>query len=80
MKPLRLMRYLCRLVTPPTGIVLDMFAGSGSTLVAACLERFAFAGCELSPEYAEIARSRVAAAQEIVARSQGKNVQQVLDL
>ena len=79
-KPLRLMRYLCRLVTPPNGIVLDMFAGSGSTLVAACLERFAFAGCELSPEYAEIARSRVAAAQEIVARSQGKNVQQVLDL
>jgi len=56
-KPLRLMRYLCRLVTPPDGIVLDMFAGSGSPLVAACLERFAFAGCELSPEYAEIARS-----------------------
>ena len=80
MKPLALMRYLCRLVTPPNGLVLDMFSGSGSTLVAACLERFAFAGCELSPEYAEIAKRRVVAAQEIVARSQGKKVQQVLEL
>jgi site-specific DNA-methyltransferase (adenine-specific) len=58
-KPTDLMRYLCRLVTPPGGTVLDPFTGSGSTGRGAVLEGFNFIGCELSPEYAEIARARI---------------------
>jgi site-specific DNA-methyltransferase (adenine-specific) len=58
-KPTDLMRYLCRLVTPPSGTVLDPFTGSGSTGRGAVLEGFDFIGCELSPEYAEIARARI---------------------
>jgi site-specific DNA-methyltransferase (adenine-specific) len=57
------MRWLVRLVTPPNGLALDPFAGSGSTGVAAVLEGFRFAGVELSPEYVEIARARVAHAE-----------------
>jgi len=63
-KPTALMRYLCRLVTPPGGLVLDPFCGSGSTGKAAVLEGFRFLGIELDPEYAEIAEARIAAAQE----------------
>ena len=59
-KPTDLMRYLCRLVTPPNGVVLDPFAGSGSTGKAAVLERFGFIGIELDPDYLEIARARIA--------------------
>jgi site-specific DNA-methyltransferase (adenine-specific) len=58
-KPTDLMRYLCRLVTPPNGIVLDPFMGSGSTGKAALLEGFRFVGIELSEEYANIARKRL---------------------
>lgn len=58
-KPIALMRWLIRLVTPPGGIVLDPFAGSGSTGCAAVLEDRPFLGCELSPEYAAIARARI---------------------
>ena len=61
-KPTDLMRYLCRLVTPPGGTVLDPFTGSGSTGKAAVLEGFQFVGFELSPEYAAIAQARVLAA------------------
>lgn len=46
-KPVELMRWLCRLITPPGGVVLDMFAGSGTTLVAALDEDFRAIGCEL---------------------------------
>lgn len=60
-KPTELMRWLVRLVTPPGGLVLDPFTGSGSTGVAAVAEGFRFAGVELSPEYAEIARARIGA-------------------
>jgi DNA modification methylase len=60
-KPTDLMRYLCRLVTPKGGTVLDPFAGSGSTLKAAELEGFAAIGIELQAEYVEIARRRIAA-------------------
>jgi len=63
-KPTDLMRYLCRLVTPPDGTVLDPFTGSGSTGRGAILEGFNFIGCELSEEYAEIARERIAYAQK----------------
>ncbi len=58
-KPTALMRYLCRLVTPPGGVVLDPFAGSGSTGKAAVLEGFSFIGIELNAEYVEIARARI---------------------
>jgi site-specific DNA-methyltransferase (adenine-specific) len=59
-KPTDLMRYLCRLVTPKGGTVLDPFAGSGSTLKAAELEGFGAIGIELQAEYVEIARRRIA--------------------
>lgn len=58
-KPIALMRYLCRLVTPPGGIVLDPFTGSGTTGCAATLEGFGFIGIERESEYAEIARRRI---------------------
>ena len=60
-KPTDLMRYLCRLVTPPGGLVLDPFMGSGSTLKAAELEGFSAIGIELEPAYIDIARRRIAA-------------------
>lgn len=59
-KPLALMRYLCRLITPPGGIVLDPFAGSGSTLIAALREGFSAIGIEQEAEYVEIAKARIA--------------------
>jgi hypothetical protein len=60
-KPIKLMSYLINLVTPPGGIVLDPFMGSGSTGVAAIKEGFQFIGCELNPEYLEIAKNRIEA-------------------
>lgn len=63
-KPLALMRYLVTLITPPGGIVLDPFAGSGSTLVACAELGFPAIGIELSEEYAEIAARRVRHAQQ----------------
>ena len=58
-KPTELMKYLCRLVTQPGGIVLDPFMGSGSTGKAAILEGFHFIGCELDEEYLAIAEARI---------------------
>lgn len=58
-KPVDLMRWLCRLVTPKGGTVLDPFMGSGSTLIAADAEQFNAIGCELSPDYAAIAERRI---------------------
>jgi DNA modification methylase len=68
-KPTALMRYLCRLVTPPGGSVFDPFTGSGSTGRGAVLEGFTFQGAELSEEYAEIARLRIKAASETAAKN-----------
>ena len=62
-KPTALMRYLCRLVTPPRGIVLDPFMGSGSTGKAAILEGFQFIGIEREQEYVAIAKARIAGAE-----------------
>ena len=62
-KPTDLMRYLCRLVTPPGGTVLDPFAGSGSTGKAALIEGFRFIGIERDEDSCVIARARLAAAQ-----------------
>jgi site-specific DNA-methyltransferase (adenine-specific) len=58
-KPTDLMRWLCRLVTPASGIVFDPFAGSGSTGKAAMLEGFRFVGAEMTPEYIPIAQARI---------------------
>ena len=58
-KPTALMRYLCRLVTPPSGIFLDPFMGSGSTGKAAMLEGFEFIGIERDDAYFEIAKERI---------------------
>ena len=58
-KPTDLMAWLVRLVTPPGGTVLDPFAGSGSTLVAAKREGFSYVGIEQEAEYVEIAKARV---------------------
>lgn len=58
-KPNELMAYLCRLVTPPGGLVLDPFNGSGSTGKAARREGFRYVGIEMDPDYADIARERI---------------------
>jgi site-specific DNA-methyltransferase (adenine-specific) len=59
LKPINLMTYLCRLVTPPNGIVLDPFMGSGSTGIAAQLEGFRFVGMEMDADYFKIAEARI---------------------
>jgi hypothetical protein len=64
-KPTGLMRYLCRLVTPPGGIVLDPFMGSGSTGKAAILEGFRFIGIERETEYLAIAEARISHASNL---------------
>lgn len=58
-KPVNLMAYLCRLITPPNGIILDPFVGSGSTGIAALLEGFNFIGMEMDEEYIKIAEGRI---------------------
>lgn len=58
-KPTELMRYLCRLITPTGGTVLDPFNGSGSTGKAALLEGFNYVGIELDPDYVAIAEARI---------------------
>ena len=63
-KPLEIMRYLCKLTKTPTGgVVLDPFMGSGTTGMAAILESRDFIGIEISEEYYNIARKRIAWAQ-----------------
>lgn len=58
-KPIDLMQYLCRLITPPNGTILDPFLGSGSTGKAAMYEGFNFVGIELTQEYLPIAKARI---------------------
>ena len=62
-KPVSLMRYLVRLVTPPNGTVLDPFLGSGTTAVAAIAEGFKWVGCEMTADYLPIISGRVTHAQ-----------------
>lgn len=59
-KPLSLMKYLVRLITPKEGVVLDPFVGSGTTAIAANLEGFNFVGFEREEEFVQIAQARVA--------------------
>ena len=63
-KPINLMTYLCRLITPENGIVLDPFMGSGSTGIAAQLEGFRFVGMEMDEDYFKIAEARINAYEE----------------
>lgn len=58
-KPVKLMQYLVRLITPPNGIVLDPFCGSGTTGIACKIEGFEFVGMEQDPEYSKIAEARI---------------------
>ena len=59
-KPIGVMRWLCRLITPPGGTVLDPFLGSGTTAVSACLEgKFNAIGCEMTEEYWPIIEGRI---------------------
>ena len=59
-KPIALMRYLIKLVTPPGGLVCDPFTGSGTTLCAAVIDGYQYIGIDMTPEYIEIAKRRVA--------------------
>lgn len=67
-KPVDLMSWLCRLVTRPGGTILDPFVGSGSTGVAAVAGGWNFIGCEIEPEYVQIARARIAATAPLLAK------------
>jgi site-specific DNA-methyltransferase (adenine-specific) len=58
-KPIKLMRWLCRLLTPKGGVVLDPFLGSGTTAVSAILEGFNAVGCEMTEDYYPIIQGRV---------------------
>jgi DNA modification methylase len=58
-KPIKLMQYLVKMITPPNGIVLDPFCGSGTTGVACKLDGFQFVGLEQDPEYSKIADARI---------------------
>ncbi|HTF69856.1 MAG TPA: site-specific DNA-methyltransferase, partial [Edaphobacter sp.] len=58
-KPVALMQYLCRLVTPPGGTVLDPFAGSGTTGIAAAREGFSFVGIDSDPAHVELGHNRI---------------------
>jgi site-specific DNA-methyltransferase (adenine-specific) len=60
-KPIELMKYLITLITPPGGIVLDPFNGSGSTGIAAVELGYEYIGCELDPAYVEISHKRIEA-------------------
>ena len=67
-KPTELRRYLCRLVTPKGGVIVDPFMGSGSTGKAAVAEGFGFVGIEMSQEYFDIACARIEQAHKIKAQ------------
>jgi len=63
-KPIALMEYLIKMITPKGGVVLDPFAGSGSTLVAAKKNGFQYIGIELTPEYIPIIEARLSAVKQ----------------
>ncbi len=73
-KPIDLMRYLVRLVTPPNGICLDPYLGSGTTAIACEMEKFRWIGIELMPEYAEIAKARISAVKDFEATLDTKTI------
>ncbi len=73
-KPLELMRYLCRLVCPPGGVVLDPFTGSGSTGCAALAEGFRFVGIERELDYHAIAMKRLQHTKRFTTRQEAMNL------
>jgi DNA modification methylase len=77
-KPVALMRWLVRLVCPPGGVVLDPYAGSGTTLVAAAEEGMHFVGIEIDPAYHTIAEKR--ATSVAVKRDVRKTEESIFDL
>jgi hypothetical protein len=76
-KPTALMRYLVKLVTPPSGVVLDPFTGSGSTGKAAILEGFDFIGIELTEDYIPIIEGRLKHAAKTKAKEANKDKEQL---
>lgn len=66
------MRFVCRLVSPPDGVVLDLTAGSGTTGVACSAERLRFIGIELEPGYCDLARARILADAPLFNREGGR--------
>jgi site-specific DNA-methyltransferase (adenine-specific) len=64
-KPIKLMAYLCKLITPPNGVILDPFMGSGTTGIAAIGNGFRFVGIERESEYVEIAARRIENAEDL---------------
>lgn len=76
-KPTDLMAYLCRLVTPPGGVVLDPFMGSGSTGKAAAREGFGFIGIEMDSDYYKIAEKRIGAAMAPIQDQQNISAEQL---
>lgn len=73
-KPIDLMRYLVRLVTPKNGICLDPYLGSGTTAIACEMEKFSWIGIELMPEYAKIAKARIGAVKDYEATLDTKTI------
>ncbi len=76
-KPTELMAYLCRLVTPSGGVVLDPFMGSGSTGKAAAREGFGFIGIEMDSDYYKIAEKRIGAAMAPIQDQQNISAEQL---
>lgn len=63
-KPIKLVRYLVRLITPFGGVVADPFLGAGTTAIAAEMEGFQWVGCDNNKDYCDIARARIGAARK----------------
>jgi site-specific DNA-methyltransferase (adenine-specific) len=73
-KPIELMRYLVRMITPPNGICLDPYLGSGTTAIACEMEKFNYIGIELDEQYVEIAKARVGAVKDYDASLDTKTI------
>jgi len=73
-KPVKLMQYLVRMITPKNGKILDPFNGSGTTGIASVLEGFDYTGIELDSDYCKIAEARITAWNEIEEYEQYKKI------
>jgi DNA modification methylase len=73
-KPVKLMQYLVRMITPPNGKILDPFNGSGTTGIASVLEGFEYTGIEMDSEYCKISEARISAWNEIEEYEQYKKI------
>lgn len=73
-KPIKLMKYLLKMITPPNGVVLDPFMGSGTTGVSALFENFRFVGIEKNDEYFQICQKRLSG---VLNKNQGASTSQI---